>query len=160
MFGLSIKDKAHDALIKAANVVLLGSFFHRSAVERFGLNREASTYLYSEAQVHQMAVLIMVFMGTVGKNYQWADLPFLCKALSSAFKKAELKASLLDDFFIPNCAEILKIPPDLRSNGQHFRASAKKIKELDVKANETLIVEQLTEVCDKYYAWAVPVFEC
>ena len=164
MFGLSVKDKVREAIIKATNVILVGSFFHHSTAKQSGLNDSATAYLYSEAQVHQMAVLIMVFMGTVGKRNSWATLQFLYDGLVTAFAKWEKQNNLpsgqLNSFFTPHCAEILKIPPDLRSNGQHFRESAAQVKKLDPKADEKVVVKQLADCSQEYYAWAMNVFEC
>ena len=72
MFGLSTKERqerAIEALQRGTKAILVGGFFHAENADEYGLNEEASAWLYTEALAHQVYDLIVIFNNTLANNH-------------------------------------------------------------------------------------------
>lgn len=163
MFGLSMKERAKEALHRGTKAVLIGGFFHVQHAEEFGLNEQASAWLYTEALAHQIYVLIVISNNTLAKRYGWATPEFAVKAITEAITNFETQEGStpgsISSFVFRRCAEMDSLSPQERVDGEHFRQSARKIKALDPKTDEERIVERLDAVAREYFDVAVKMFK-
>jgi len=158
-----MKERAKEALHRGTKAVLIGGFFHVQHAGEFGLNEQASAWLYTEALAHQIDVLIVISNNTLAKRYRWATPEFAVKTINEAITDYEIQEGFtpgsISSFVFRRCAEMDSLSPQERVNGQHFCQSARKIKEFDPGADEELIVKKLGAVAREYFAIAVKMFE-
>ncbi len=163
MFGLSIKERAREALLRGTKAVLIGGFFHVQHAEEFGLNEQASAWLYTEALAHQIYVFTVISNNTLAKQYGWATPEFVLKAINEAITDYETQEGSppgsISSFVFRRCAEMDSLSPQERVAGEHFRRSARKIMELDPMADEERIVERLDAVAREYFDVALRMFK-
>lgn len=162
MFGLSKKERATEALQRGTKAILIGGFFHVQHAEKYGLNEQASAWLYTEALAHQVYVLIVIFNNTLAKKYGWATLQFAMKAINEAITDYEIQEGStpgsVSSFIFRRCAEMDTLTPQERVAGEHFRQSARKVFEYDSRADQEAIAERLSAVSKEYFEIAVKMF--
>lgn len=165
MFGLSTKEKeerAKETLHLATKVVLIGGFFHANQADEFGLNEEASACLYTEVLAHQIYVLIVISNQKLVKRYGWAT-EFAIGEINKAISNHEIREGFIPgsigSLVFQRCFEMDSLSPQERHNGEHYRQSARKIKEFDSRADEERIVERLATVAREYFDITVKKFK-
>jgi hypothetical protein len=162
MFGLSKKERATEALQRGTKAILIGGFFHVQHAEQYGLNEQASAWLYTEALAHQVYILIVIFNNTLAKQYGWATHQFAMKAINEAIADYEIQEGStpgsLSSFIFRRCAEMDALTPQERVAGKHFRQSAQKVFEYDSRADQEAIAERLSAVSGEYFENAVKMF--
>ncbi len=163
MFGLSKKEQATEALQRGTKAILIGGFFHVQHAEEYGLNEQASAWLYTEALAHQIYVLIVIFNNTLAKEYSWATPQFAMKAINEAITEYEIQEDStpgsVSSFIFRRCAEMDTLSPQKRVDGEHFRQSAWKVAEFDSRADQDAIAGRLSAVAMEYFDGAVKMFK-
>ena len=163
MFGLSKKERAAEALRRGTKAVLIGGFFHVEHTEEFGLNDEASAWLFTEAIAHQIYVLFVIFNNTLAKKYRWATHDFALKAVSDAMVDFELEGGqppgVISSITLRRCTEMDALTAAEGASGAHYRQSAAKVAEHDPTANKDAIEERLSSVARRYFENAKPMFQ-
>jgi hypothetical protein len=162
MFGLSKKERAVEALQRGTKAVLIGGFFHVQDAEKYGLNKQASAWLYTEAIAHQIYALIVIFNNTLEKKHVWANTEFVLKAINNAITDWELQEGLtpgsVSSFIFRRCTEMDALTGQERIHGEHFRQSARKVAEFDPRADQESIANRLSSVAREYFDNAVKMF--
>lgn len=162
MFGLSLKDRAAEALKRGTKAALIGGFFHITDVAKFGLNENAAGYLYTEAQAHQIYILTVIFQHTLANEKSWATPAFAIKAINDAATDFELEHSVspgsISSFVFRRCTEMDNLTPQERVDGRHFSQSAERIIERDPAANKQAIVRALESATRDFFDHAVRMF--
>jgi len=105
----------------------------------------------------------LISNNTLAKRYRWATPEFRIKAINEAITDYEIEEGStpgsISSFIFRRCAEMDSLSSQERLDGEHFRQSARKIKELDPKADEERIIERLEAVSREYFDAAVKMFE-
>lgn len=162
MFGLSKKERAIEALQRGTKAAMIGGFFHVQHTEEYGLNEQASAWLYTEALAHQIYVLIVIFNNTLAKEHAWATTEFAIKAINNAITDWELQEGStpgsVSSFIFRRCAEMDSLSAQERVDGKHFWQSARKISDFDPRANQESIANRLDRVAREYFDSAVKMF--
>ena len=143
MFGLSLRERAAEALRRGSRAALTGGIFHYTDVDRFHLNKDASSYLYTEAIAHQIYALGLVFGQTFVGKENWATLEFFFTSVAKGISEHEQKESLqpgsISSFVFKRFAEMEELSPDNRRNGEHFNQSIALVKHKDPSADGVAI---------------------
>ena len=125
MFGLFLKDRAAEALKRGTKAVLIGGFFHVTDAAKFRLNEEASAYLYTEAEAHQIYILTCMFQSTLAKEKSWATSAFAIKAINDAATDYEIEHGIspgsISSYVFRRCAEIDNLSPQERHDNRSGR---------------------------------------
>jgi hypothetical protein len=162
MFGMSMRERAVEALHRGTKAVLIGGYFHIDHSKQFGLNEEASAWLYTEAISQQIYALTVIANNTISKNYRWATPELVIKTINEIITDFEIKERLtpgsISSFVFRRCAEIDQLTPQQRADGEQFWQSARKIRKLDQRANEPEIVEKLASTTQEYFHTALKMF--
>ncbi len=163
MFGLSKKEQASEKLQCGTKSILKSGFFSAQYAEDYGLNEQASAWLYTEALAHQIYVLIAIFNNTFGKKYEWATPQFMIKAINEAIVDYEIQEGStpgsISSFIFRRCAEMDALSPQDRVAGEHFRQSASKVAEFDSQADRAAIADRLSIVAKQYFDNAINMFK-
>ena len=168
MFGMSMKERAVEALHRGTKAVLIGGYFHVDDLKQFGLNKQASAWLYTEAIAHQIYALSVISNNTIMNKYRWATADFVNRTIHEAitdfeFSEAPISEGLyapgtISSIVLKRCAEMDRLMPQQRADGEQFWQSAKMISEVDQGANESEIVEKLASVTQEYFHAAIKMF--
>ncbi len=162
MFGFSLRERAAEALRRGARAAMTGGFFHHSEVDGFGLNKEASSFLYTEALSHQIYALGLIFGETLVGKEKWATPEFFFESVGKGIAEHEKEQSLMpgsvSSFVFKRFMEIENLTPQERNNGEHFNQSTCLIKGKDISANSDDIVKALMTATEQYYSKAKKMF--
>jgi antitoxin component of RelBE/YafQ-DinJ toxin-antitoxin module len=159
MFGLSQKEHAAEALRRGAKAAMTGAYFHQTEVAQFGLNDDASAYLYTEALIHQIQALGYISNKALsGKS--WADWDFfigsVVAGISEGDKEFGLTVSTLVPIIFKRIMEFESMPTN--SKQETYADSARRVKERDHRADEAALCAALEEATRKYFADVVRLF--
>jgi len=162
MFGLSFKEKTTEALQRGTKAALTGGFFHYTQAQRFGLNDEATSWLYTEALAHQIYMLGLLYKNSTLGKYKWATYEFSIKSITSALTDHEIKEGLtpgsISSFVFKRCYEIDQLTPKERETGEEYSQSAKLIADKDPRANQKNITKALENAVGSYFEQARKMF--
>jgi len=162
VFGLSFKEKTAEAIQRGTKAALSGGFFHHTQAQKFNLNDEATAWLYTQALVHQIYMLGVLYKHSTMGKYKWATPDFLTKNIDSALTEHEIIEGLTPgtrrSFIFKRCIEMDNLTPKERETGQHYHHSAKLVAEKDSNANEASIARTLEGVVDSYFQQARKMF--
>ena len=160
MFGLSQNEHATKALRSGAKAAMIGGYFHHTEAAQFGLNDDASAYLYTKAMVHQIHALAFI-SGKALSGKAWADWDFFVRAvvagISEGDKEFGLSVSPLVPVIFKRIMEFQSMPTS--STRETYVDSAKRVKERDHRADEAAICDALEGATMKYLANVVRMFE-
>ena len=96
------------------------------------------------------------------KKYRWASAEFVNKAINEEITDFEFREGVtpgsISSFVFRRCAEMDRLTPQQRADGEQFWQSARKIREIDQGANESEIVEKLASVMQEYFHTAIKMF--
>lgn len=163
MFGLTLKERAEEALKRGTKAVLVGGFFHVNDAERFGLNEDATSYLYTEAQAHQIYALTVIFHQTLAKEKSWATPAFAIKAITGAATEFEIEHGIspgsISFSVFRRCTEIDNLSPQERLDGKHFAQSADRVLDRDPSADRAAVARALEGATHRYFDQALRMFK-
>jgi len=163
MFGLSFKEKTAEALKRGTNAALTGGFFHYSQAQEFGLNKEATAWLYTQALVHQIYMLGVLYKHSTMGKYKWATADFMVKNIANILTDHEIKQGLtagtISSFVFMRCSEMDNLTPKERETGEHYLQSAKLIADKDDSVNIENISKRLNSVAYTYFEHARKMFD-
>ena len=161
MFGLGKKSRAAEAIRRGVRASLTGAYLHPSEIESFGLNKSASSWLYTEALAHHLYALGYISASAL-KTEKWATLDFFFDSAIDGMKEAEKNNGPVADQIAP---VILKRYNEFESfTGQervevtHYLSSAELVAKQDSTANLEEITRALQTSTDKYVADASKMF--
>lgn len=163
MFGLTLRERAAEALRRGARAAMTGAYFHHSRIPEFKLNEEASAWLYTEALAHQIYALGSMYgRALVGKN-EWATPEFFFKAVGKGLGESEREQKLAPNsvasFVLKRFLEMEELSAEQRKNGEHFRQSFSLIQKKDSSANSAAILKALEEASTSYFQDARRMFD-
>lgn len=162
MFNFSKKERAREAIYRGTKAALTGGFFHYSDAQKFGLNEQATAWLYTEALALQIYTLVTIFNNKLGGRHKWANVEFVVEAIEKATKEYEkengLKYGSVGHFVINRMVEIDQMAPDQRRGKEHLWESAQKVKNFDKFAPEEELVDSLDSACLNYFNNAIKMF--
>lgn len=151
MFGLSQKERAAEALSRGAKAAMTGAYFHHTEAVKFGLNDNASAYLYTEALVHQIQALGFISSQALSGN-SWANWDFFIHAvvagISEGDKEFGLNVSSLVPVIFKRIMEFQSMPTS--SKRETYVDSARRVKALDHRADEAALCAALEGATMKY----------
>lgn len=162
MFGLSLRERTEEALRRGARAALTGAFFHHTEAEKFQLNQEASSYLYTEALAHQIYMLGLIFGQTCVGKEKWATPEFFFKSVAKGITEHEKEETLqigsISSFVFKRFMEMEELSPEKRLNGEHFWQSVTLVQNKDSSADGDKICKALENASEKYYSQARKMF--
>lgn len=161
MFGLRKKAQAAEAIRRGVRASLTGAYFHHSEIEKFGLNKSASAWLYTEAIAHHIYALGYI-SATALKTEKWATLDFFFESAIDGMKEAEKhdgpSAKQLAPSVLKRYGEFESFSGQERIEGAHYHSSAELIAKQDSAANLEIIENALRASTDRYVADARKMF--
>ena len=161
MFGLSKKERIVEALRRGVTAATIGGFFHVKDAESFGLNKEASSWIFTESIAHQVTALATIYSATlVGKEY-WATSLFFKMTVHKILTTLAQSAGLAPNayyFVISRMQKFSDLSPDQLAAGEHYMMSAIEARKLDPEAIIEKISTALRKSTETYFAVAVKMF--
>ena len=160
MIELTMQERATEAVRQGVLASLTGAYFHVSEADKFGLNNEATTWLYSEALAHQIYMLSMIANQTVS-SAPWATGDYFMSALREAMELDARKMKMTTgtySYIFNRCRTFDSLGLEQRVAGEHFRLSARAVAEKDSKADVRAIEEALRTATEKYADAALKMF--
>jgi hypothetical protein len=162
MFGIGKKERAAEAVRRGVLASLTGAYLHHSEIERLGLNKSASSWLYTESLAHHVYALGTIFSHALSSAERWATQEFFVTAAESAFAAHESKNGLapgtLSSVIFPRFGEFQSLRGEQRVAGEHYAASASAVRARDSKADTAAVHAMLRESTDRYVADARRMF--
>ncbi|MGH8502546.1 MAG: hypothetical protein ACREVE_08740 [Gammaproteobacteria bacterium] len=155
MFGLTLRERAAEALRRGARAAMTGAYFHHTKVAELGLNDEASAWLYTEGLAHQIYALGLVYgKAFVGKE-KWATPDFFFasvgKGLAEADKENGLPPTATSSFVFKRFLEMEALSGEERHKGEHFRQSVVAVQKKDARASAQQIIQALEAASSSYF---------
>jgi hypothetical protein len=159
MFGFSQKERAAEALRRGAKAATTGAYFHHTKVAQFGLNDDASAYLWTEALVHQISALVFISNKALSGK-PWADFDFFARAVTEGISEGDKEFGLNVSSLVPIIFKrILEFNSMSTSSKQETYAdSARRVKERDHLADEAALCAALEGATKKYFEDVVRMF--
>ncbi|WP_250520397.1 hypothetical protein [Caballeronia sp. NCTM1] len=161
MFG-SERRKAKDVTRRGTLAIMTGAYLHHSQVATYGLNDDASSWLYSESVVHLISVLGMLFKASFMRKYAWATPEFfldsVAKALAESDASLGLRPNTTFSLVFTRLIEMEKFTDAELSRGDHFADSALRIEKQDQRADKLTVEKVLRTAADRYFADAQKLF--
>ena len=155
MFRLGKKARAAEAIERGVRAVLTSAYFHHSEIELLGLNKSASAWLLTEAYAHQVYALGCVSAHALRKD-KWATMEFFVEAAIEGMRKSEDKdepsVEQLAPIIFKRYAAFESLSGEHRMAGDHFRDSARLVKERDQSTGVDKIATMLKDSTDNYIA--------
>lgn len=149
------KKQAGKALKHGIMFILNGETFHARDAEQYGLNDQASSWFYTEALVHQIYALLLIFNGTLGKKYDWAIPRFAWQHINEAISEFEFEEGAtpgsMTSFIFRRCKETDELTGQERRDGEQFHQSALMVAEYDSSANQEVIANTLRSTSEQYF---------
>ncbi len=162
MFGLGKKERAAEAIRRGVKAALTGAYFHNTEVEKFGLNKSASSWLYTEALAHQIYALGYI-CSTALAGRRWATLDFFFESAIDGIKESENEGGASTDQLAPvllkRYADFEAFTGEERVTGAHYKNSADLVCEQDPSADVAKISVALQNSVDKYVQDARKMFD-
>lgn len=161
MFGLSQKERAAEALRRGALAAMSGGYFHHSHAAAFGLNEQATAYLYTDAIAHQIYALGYIASRALSGK-KWAGPDFFFGAVVRGLREAEARAELAPDSMVSvalkRYSELEAIPTESAANGGRYFDTVRRVKDFDPGANEQAIKDALETATMAYFHDASKMF--
>lgn len=161
MFGLGKKSRAAQAIRRGVRASFTGAYLHPSEIESFGLNKSASSWLYTEALAHHLYALGYVSASAL-KSDKWATLDFFFESAIDGMKEAEKNNGSVADQIAPiilkRYNEFGTFTGPERVEGKHYHSSAELIFKQDSTANIEAITTALENSTKNYVADARNMF--
>lgn len=162
MFGLTLRERAAEALRRGARAAMTGAYFHHSRVPQFGLNEEASAWLYTEALAHLIYTLSLLYGHALTGKETWATPEFFFKAVAKGIGESEKEQGLaqhsVTSFVLKRVVEMDLLSGEQRTNGEHLKQSAILVQKKDQSANATEITAALEQASMNFYQDARKMF--
>ena len=160
MFGLSKKDRVAEALRRGTAGALTGGFLHPDQIQGFGLNREASSYIYSEALTHQIFALGLIYSNSQFSNEPWATSSFFNDHVSAAITEHEKSISVapgtVNSVVFNRINELIRLYQN--GNFAHLKDSAIRVAQKDPKIDANFVFNQLKQSTEQYIVAAAKMF--
>lgn len=154
MFGLTLRERAGEAIRRGVLAALTGAYFHPSQTEDFGLTKAAASWLYTEALAHLVYALGYVSSAALAGKGNWATFDFFVESALTGMRESEHKGGPLVDQIAPvvfkRYADFEAFTGQQRIDGAHYRSSANLIFSHDSKANVEDIEAALRAAVDNY----------
>jgi len=161
MFGFGKKARAAEAIRRGVRASLTGAYLHHSEIEKFGLNKSASAWLYTEAIAHHLYALGYISAAAL-RSESWATLEFFFDSAIDGMKEASLhggpSAEQLAPIVLKRYGEFDAFAGEDRLNGAHYRSSANLVGERDPSADIDVIANALRASTERYVADARKMF--
>lgn len=159
MFGLSQKERAAEALRRGAKAAMIGHYFHHTDAAQFGLNDDATAYLWTEALVHQIQALgFIADKALSGKS--WVDGNFFWHAVADGISEGDKEFGLSISPLVPiiykRIAEFNAMPTS--SKRETYADSARRVKECDHRADEVALCAVLEKATMQYFVDVMKMF--
>jgi hypothetical protein len=141
---------------------MTGGFFHHTEAQRFGLNEEAEAYLYTEAMVHQIYALAVLYrLALLGKG-KWATPEFFFKSVGKGLaeheRESELAPGSVSSFVFKRLMDMGNLSPEQTRDGEHFNQSVALVREYDPSADKSAIHVALQKASEEYFSHARKMF--
>lgn len=163
MIVFTSKGRAKEALQRGTKAILIGGFFHVQHAAEFGLNEQASSWLYTEALAHQIYVLSVIANNKLTQKYKWATPDYVIKCINEAIIEYEIKEGFtpgaISSVAFRRCTDFDSLSRQERIDGEHYWQSAKLVKEVDPKADEEKVAARLESVAWEYFNAAERMFQ-
>lgn len=139
IFGYK-QSKVEDGLRRSTRAVLIGGLFHPDHAEEFGLNKEASAFLYTEMMAQLIGCIGAVYMGKVAGKKAWATPQFMedCvkKEVASYEKEIGIHPGGIASILFKRLYEMEEMSPQQRASLEHLKESAQRVYKLDPRADK------------------------
>lgn len=161
MFG-SERRRAKEITRRGTLAIMTGEYLHHSQVAAYGLNDDASSWLYFECIVHLISVLGVLFKASFMRKYEWATPEFFLDAVEKALAESDashdLRPNTTFSFVFPRLIDMQRFTDAELSRGDHFADSAVQTKERDRRADELTLERVLRTAADRFFADAKKLF--
>lgn len=161
LFGYK-KEKVEDGLRRSTRAVLIGGLFHPDHVEKYNLNKEASSWFYSEMLSHLIFCIGVVFNHKISGKKSWATQAFMQDCIKKEIEVYESENSqppgTVQSIIFKRLYEIEKMSAQERSSLAHIKESASRIKNLDKNANQNEIENLIEEKTREFINILLPKF--
>jgi hypothetical protein len=138
IFGYK-ESKVGEGLRRSTRAVLIGGLFHTEDAEKYKLNEEASSMLYTEMLVHLIGCIGMVFMNKIAGKKSWATPQFMEACVKNEIEAYEYQNSLhpgmLTSIIFKRLYAIERMSPQQRASLEHLKDSARLVHAKDSQAN-------------------------
>ena len=155
MFGFGKKSRAAEAIRRGVRASFTGAYFHSSEIEKFGLNKSASSWLYTEALSHHLYALGYISASAL-KTEKWATLDFFFESAIDGMKEAEKNggpsAEQIAPVVLKRYNEFEAFTGQERIDEAHYRSSAELVAKQDATANIEEITKTLKSSTESYVA--------
>ena len=163
MFGFGKKARAAEAIRRGVQATLTGAYFHNTEVEKFGLNKSASSWLYTEALAHQLYALGYISSTALAGMGDWVTLDFFFESAIDGIKESEKNGGPSTDQLAPvlfkRYIDFEAFTGEERVAGAHYKNSADFIFAQDTSADIEKIATALQNSVDKYVRDARKMFD-
>jgi len=155
MFGFGKKARAAESIRRGVRASLTGAYFHHSEIEKFGLNKSASAWLYTEAIAHHVYALGYISASAL-KSEKWATLDYFFESVIDGMKEAEQHGGLVAEQLAPTVlkrySEFETLSGQERIEGAHYRSSAELVAKQDSATNLETITDALRISTERFVA--------
>lgn len=162
MFGFGKKSRAAEAIRRGVKASFTGAYLHPSEIEKFGLNKGASSWLYTEALAHHLYALGYIAASALQAE-KWATLDFFFDSALDGMKEAEKNNGTSEDQIAPvvlkRYNEFELFTGQERLDGAHYQSSAELVLNQDPSANLQEITGALQASTEKYVADVRKMFD-
>lgn len=162
MFGLTLRERTAEAIRRGAKAAMTGAYFHHSQTPEFGLNEEASAWLYTESIAHLIYTLNLLYAHAPGAREVWATPEFFFKAVAKGLNESEQEQGLAQNsvlsFVVKRVVEMDGLSGAERSSGEHLRQSAALVGKKDASGNGKAIAEALEKASMTFFEDARKMF--
>jgi len=163
MFGLSKRERTEEALRRGTAAALTGGFLHNTEVEKLGLNKAATVWIYTESQIHQIFALGIIYSNSAITSEPWATAAFFNDTVSNTLTQHErangLSPGTVTSFLFKRIDEFSRIDRQFLAAGQHYLDTATKANDRDPKTDIKRVCVLLREATEAYFQAAQRMFQ-